>query len=587
MSALSGLALGASAWAVSTAVSADRAERYTLATYQPGIDGLLKSMKKTRISPVRREAKRSVIGDDDTAEGALPPLSEEESARAATLFFERCAGCHGVLRQGATGTNLTPALTRPKGYDHLKNAVVYGMPGGMPNFGEAGELPMEDCDLLAKYLLHEPTPPPEWSLQDMLNSWKVFIPVEDRPKKKMNDLDIDNLFSVTLRDAGKVALIDGHSKKIVQIIDSGYAVHISRLSVDKRYLYIVGRDGRLCLVDLWMPVPDQVAVMKMGHEARSVETSKYPGYENKYAIAGGYWPPHYVLMEGETLKPIRIESTRGPTVDPDQAYHAEPRVAAIIASHYHPEFVVCVKETGKLLLVNYTDMDNLKVKSISAERFLHDGGLDGSHRYFLCAANARDTLAVLDTKTGELQAKIETAGKPHGGRGANFVHKQYGPVWATSHLGADVISLIGTDPENHPEYAWKVCEEIDTQGDGSLFLKTHPNSKNLWLDNVFSPLKEICSTVTVYNIDDMNEDYKIINIAELSGATDGPCRVVQPEYNAAGDEVWLSVWNGMDQESAIVVMDDKTLECKHVIRDPRLITPTGKFNVKNTAEDIY
>jgi nitrite reductase (NO-forming)/hydroxylamine reductase len=34
-------------------------------------------------------------------------------------------------------------------------------------------------------------------------------------------------------------------------------------------------------------------------------------------------------------------------------------------------------------------------------------------------------------------------------------------------------------------------------------------------------------------------------------------------------------------------LDDKTLKLKAVIKDPRLITPTGKFNIWNTQEDIY
>ncbi|MNC82880.1 Nitrite reductase precursor [compost metagenome] len=64
-------------------------------------------------------------------------------------------------------------------------------------------------------------------------------------------------------------------------------------------------------------------------------------------------------------------------------------------------------------------------------------------------------------------------------------------------------------------------------------------------------------------------------------------RVVQPEYNKAGDEVWFSVWSGQADESALVVIDDKTLKLKSVIKDKRLITPTGKFNVYNTQHDIY
>jgi len=36
-----------------------------------------------------------------------------------------------------------------------------------------------------------------------------------------------------------------------------------------------------------------------------------------------------------------------------------------------------------------------------------------------------------------------------------------------------------------------------------------------------------------------------------------------------------------------VVLDDKTLKVKKVIKDKRLVTPTGKFNVYNTMHDVY
>lgn len=81
--------------------------------------------------------------------------------------------------------------------------------------------------------------------------------------------------------------------------------------------------------------------------------------------------------------------------------------------------------------------------------------------------------------------------------------------------------------------------------------------------------------------------FAVLPIAEWANLGEGPKRVVQPEYNKAGDEVWFSVWNGKDQRSAIVVVDDKTRTLKAVLDDPRLITPTGKFNVYNTVNDVY
>jgi nitrite reductase (NO-forming)/hydroxylamine reductase len=40
-----------------------------------------------------------------------PTLSKADFEEAKTLFFQRCAGCHGVLRKGATGKNLEPENT--------------------------------------------------------------------------------------------------------------------------------------------------------------------------------------------------------------------------------------------------------------------------------------------------------------------------------------------------------------------------------------------------------------------------------------------------------------------------------------------
>ncbi|KAB2851376.1 MAG: nitrite reductase [Hyphomicrobiaceae bacterium] len=520
----------------------------------------------------------------------IPTLTKAEFHLASQIYFERCAGCHGVLRKGATGRALTPDLTIKLGFDYLKNFITYGSPAGMPNWGTAGDLTKEEVELMAKYLLNEPAQPPEFGMPEIKASWKLIVPVDKRPKRKLNTLDIDNLFSVTLRDTGEIALIDGATKKIVTIIKTGYAVHISRLSASGRYLFAIGRDGKINLIDLWMETPATVAEIKIASEARSVETSKMKGFEDKYVIAGGYWPPQFVLMDGATLEPLKVVSTRGMTYD-TQVYHPEPRVASIVASHFQPEFVVNVKETGQVLLVNYRDVKNLKVTSIPAEQFLHDGGFDRTGRYFLVAANARHKIAIVDTKEGKLVSVINSGGQtPHPGRGANIIHPKYGPVWATSHLGDEIVSFIGTDPVKFKQYAWKVVQKVKGQGGGSLFVKSHPKSKNLYVDTTLNPEAETASSVAVFAIADLAQEkpkYKVLPIGLWSGIAQGQRRVVQGEFNKAGDEIWFSVWNSKSQESAIVVVDDKTLTLKAVIKDPRLITPTGKFNVFNTRRDVY
>ena len=176
---------------------------------------------------------------------------------------------------------------------------------------------------------------------------------------------------------------------------------------------------------------------------------------------------------------------------------------------------------------------------------------------------------------------------PHPGRGANINDPKYGPVWITSALGNANITFIGTDPEGHKDSAWKAVRVLQGQGGGSLFVKSHPNSRNLWVDSPLNPDPAISQSIAVFDIDNLDKGFEVLPIAEWADLGEGPKRVVQPEYNKAGDEVWFSVWSGKDQESAIVIVDDKTRKLKHVIKDKRLITPTGKFNIFNTMRDIY
>ena len=520
-----------------------------------------------------------------------PPMTQAEFDSARKTYFERCAGCHGVLRKGATGKPLTPDITLGKGTDYLKVFIAYGSPAGMPNWQTSGEMDEKTVDLMARYIQHDPPMPPEFGMEQMKATWKVIVAPADRPTRKLNRYNIDNIFSTTLRDTGEVALIDGDTKQIINIVKTGYAVHISRVSASGRYLFVIGRDAKINMIDLWMEKPDNVAEIRIGLEARSVDTSKYKGkegdYTDKLAIAGAYWPPQYVIMKGDTLEPLKIVGTRGMTVD-TQEYHPEPRVASIVASHFHPEFVVNVKETGQTLMVDYSNLDALKVKTIGTARFLHDGGWDSTKRYFMVAANQSNKIAAVDAKDGKLERLIDVGKIPHPGRGANFVHPTFGPVWSTGHLGDETISLIGTDPKGHRQYAFRKVAEIKGQGGGALFIKSHPKSTHLYSDTPLNPDPKISQSVAVFDIRNLDKGYTVLPIAEWAGIQDGGAmRVVQPEFNKAGDEVWFAVWSAKDKQSALVVVDDRTLKLKTVIKDPRLITPTGHFNVHNTQHDVY
>ncbi len=100
-------------------------------------------------------------------------------------------------------------------------------------------------------------------------------------------------------------------------------------------------------------------------------------------------------------------------------------------------------------------------------------------------------------------------------------------------------------------------------------------------------VRPISQSVAVFDINNLDAGFEVLPIAEWADLGEGAKRVVQPEYSKDGTEVWFSVWSGKEEQSAIVVVDDKTRTLKEVIKTDRIITPTGKFNVYNTMKDIY
>ncbi len=527
---------------------------------------------------VALEEPTAVAADEATA------LSDEEFAWAKQVYFERCAGCHATLRKGATGPALTPDRTIALGTVGLSAIIYNGTSRGMPDWGKQGFFTQDQIEILAKYLQMEPPTPPELPLDGMKSSWKLIVTPDQRPTAPETQRNWQNYFIVTLRDAGQVAVIDGDSYEIVSNVDSGYAVHITRMSATGRYAYVIGRDGKLALIDLWMEKPTKVAEVQVCYDARSVEVSKYKGPEgdftDKLAVVGCYWPPHFVILDGQTLEPLTIVSTRGYTVDTHE-YHPEPRVASIVASHFKPEWIVNVKETGQIWLVNYVDPYAPVIKMLPAARYLHDGGWDVTKRYFMVAANNSNKVAVVDARDGKMVALVETPKIPHPGRGANWTDPEYGPVWSSAHLGDAAIVSIGTDPEGHPEAAWKAVRVTPLPGAGSLFIKTHPNSKWIWVDMTLNSDPVLARTICVIARDEPSRTHKCWEASAYG-------RAVHFEYNEAGTEVWVSIWGDASkpgETGEIVIYDDATLTEKARIKN--LITPTGKFNVHNTVFDIY
>jgi nitrite reductase (NO-forming)/hydroxylamine reductase len=512
----------------------------------------------------------------------LVPLNEADFETAKALYFQRCAGCHGVLRKGATGKSLEPKETRKKGQKRLERIIALGTEGGMNNFDDI--FSKEEIKMLATYIQMEAPIPPEMSLALMKERTKVHVDPKDYPSKPLHGRNWENFFVVIERDVGKVAIIDGDKREVVAHVDTGYAVHVikgtekSKVSKAKdpgRFWYTMGRDGKMTKIDLWQkPENMLVAETQVAYDARDVATSG----DGKYIIGGGYWPPHFVIVDAETMEPLKVVSSRGVNVDGE--YVNESRVAAIYDTPNATSWMVSMKELGQMWQVDYSDIDNLRIDKMDTAKFLHDGFFDPTGRYFQIAANASDKMVVVDTKERKLEAMIDTDKLPHPGPGANWNDDKCGPVGGTTHLGVGKVTVWGNDPAKNKDAAWKVCYEVETDGPG-VFIRTHPKSKYVWADQTKHPEPEIQQAVKVID-KKTRKVVKTIRLTEKAGYA-----AVHMEYNKDGSEVWVSIWNRKDSlepNGEIVIFDANTLE--EIGRVKGLYAPTGKFNVYNRVNHV-
>ncbi len=108
------------------------------------------------------ETKEEATPTGDVTEGDIT-LTAAEMEEASMLYFDRCAGCHGSSRMGATGPHLLPDApegnnapgTKILGAAGLKAFIENGTPGGMPEW--KGILTDDEIEVMTRFL--QVTPP--------------------------------------------------------------------------------------------------------------------------------------------------------------------------------------------------------------------------------------------------------------------------------------------------------------------------------------------------------------------------------------------------------------------------------------------
>jgi DNA-binding beta-propeller fold protein YncE len=352
---------------------------------------------------------------------ATPSISQAlDFDRAEAQFARHCAVCHGADRGGY----IAPALNRDE--TKLSAAVVaQKIVGGapptlMPAHPSAwrGGLSAKDRDLLVALITTQPKRTLTWNIDDVRKSLEVFVADESRlpaaPQYRIGH--IDDLMAVMSRGrmaagaAAKVLFFDGRTHRKVGEVPTGYAPHLMDFHpTQPRWAYVRDDVGYVHKIDLYSM--KTVRKVRAGLNGTSLAVSR----DGRYVAAGSYVPRTMVILDADTLEPVRLIELAG--VDPDGKM-VTADAGIIVATPFANVFVVALEQAGQVWIVDL-DRPGMPIKAVTdVGRHLHDGFLSPDGRFFVVSSYDDHLNAVIDLAQARIVRKIPAGCQPHLGSGA-------------------------------------------------------------------------------------------------------------------------------------------------------------------------
>lgn len=475
-----------------------------------------------------------------------PPPAIAEAGPVPSLYWDKCSGCHGVDRYGGTGPALIPQRLADIDKGVIRTAIGDGRPGTSMAAWK-GILTDQQIDDLIGYIL---SPVQEsaltWRIEDMCSSCVHVTPIDQLPSEPTWGGRVEDLILVTESDIGNLMFVDGTTHRVIKVIEAGYAIHAPTFTpkaVSDRWLWAIARNGWLLKVDLYSL--QVVGKIRVGLDSRGTAVST----NGKYVIVGNYIPNTAVILDAETLQPLKVIETAG--IDP-YGNLVISRVAAVLSTPIGPYFEFALKDAGQVWIVDYSKEDFPVVKQITnVGSSLHDGFLTPDGRYLQVASQQDGTIIVIDLEDMSIVKKIPTGKQPHIGPGAVF-ESQGRILAATPDIGQGLVTIWDTA-------TWEVVETIPTPGPG-LFIRANPNSRYVWVD--CSASSDSWDNIVVFDKETLS------TVATMQPGK----RAVHPEFTPDGQYVYIGCWN----DNKVVVYDASNLQ---KITEFTATTPAGIFSV--------
>ncbi|MGR9044101.1 MAG: cytochrome D1 domain-containing protein [Gammaproteobacteria bacterium] len=494
-------------------------------------------MKPTLITPFVKSIMAAGIG-------LLSSVSPAQAAtngttdKAHQLYENNCASCHGSDHGGYLAPALNSETLKGRSPTAMRTIIMAGsFETLMPPF--YGRLSDDDIRLLVKHLQSTPKQPnPAWTIDDMKASLKVYVKDESSlPDKPTYQIDnIDNLIGVAARgkygrgEGSRAIFINSTNHQKVGEVATGTAAHIIDFNpANPRWAYVKTDTAEIFKVDLYSM--QAVRSIKTGFNGPGMGVSR----DGKYIMAGSFVPHNAVILDADTLEPLKTFELEG--IDPD-GNQVTSDSGMVIGTPYADIFAIALENAGQVWVVDLKD-DFPVTKITNVGRHLHDAFLTHGGKKLMVASYDDSIVAAIDLEERQLIKRLPAGCVPHVGGGSAVVVDGRTLGFGTNFGDCDktVVSVWDLDK-------MEVVKQVPVSG-GTESPAAHANAPYVAVDIITKDRR----ARTIQLID--KKTLEVVKTLDVGG------HAYFPEYSADGKFLYVSAGYAGDE---VVVYDSVSLQ---------------------------
>jgi nitrite reductase (NO-forming) / hydroxylamine reductase len=479
--------------------------------------------------------------------------ASDDAKKMHNLYEENCASCHGSDHGGFIAPGLNSESLKGRSPTALRTIIMAGsFDTLMPPF--YGRLTDDEIRGLVKHLQTTPKQAnPAWTIDDIKASIKVYVKDESTlPAKPVYEIDdINNIIGVAARgkygrgSGSKAVFINSVTHKQIGEIPTGTAAHIIDYNpANPRWAYVKTDTAEIFKVDLYSM--QAVRSVKTGFNGPGLGVSR----NGKYIMAGSYVPHNAVILDANTLEPLKTLELEG--IDPDGKMVSSDS-GMIIGTPFADIFAIALENAGQVWVVDLKEgFPVTKIENVG--RHLHDAFLTHGGSKLMVASYDDSIVTAIDLNERKIIKKLDAGCVPHVGGGAAVEVDGRTLGFGTNFGDCDkmVVSVWDLDK-------MEVVKQVPVSG-GTESPAAHANAPYVAVDIISKDRR----ARTIQLIDKKTLD--VVKTLDVGG------HAYFPEYSADGKFLYVSAGYSGDE---VVVYDSTSLQ---KVASIAMESPAGLFS---------